>query len=441
MLAVYRHMFTIPDLRRKILFTLLILGVYRLGTNIPVPGTDLDAVQAIAEGAEVGGIFGLLNLFSGGALERFSVFALGIMPYITASIIMQLLTVVIPRLQALQDEGDRGRKVITQWTRYLTVVLSLLQSTALTALFASAGGAAQLGLSQPLISDSSAGKAALIVLTMTAGTAFIMWLGELITQRGIGNGMSLIIFASIISQLPASFSLIYQQTVGASQPLLFVLMIFIFVAMIVAILYVEQGQRRIPIQFAKRVRGRRVLGGQATYIPLKVNSAGVIPVIFATSVLFFPALIVTMIPNATNSVLEGIRNWVNEYLGSTGSSTWTYVIILFSLIVFFTYFYTAIQFDPVRQAETIQRQGGFVPGIRPGKATVRHLEYILNRITLPGALFLASISVLPAIASVIWGFQIGFSGVSILIVVGVALETMKQIESQLTMRNYEGFLT
>jgi len=441
MLAVYRHMFTIADLRGKILFTLMIIGIYRLGTNIPVPGTDLDAVQAIAEGAEVGGIFGLLNLFSGGALERFSVFALGIMPYITASIIMQLLTVVIPRLQALQEEGDRGRKVITQWTRYLTVVLSLLQSTALTALFASASGAAQLGLSQPLITDSSAGKAALIVLTMTAGTAFIMWLGELITQRGIGNGMSLIIFASIVSQLPASFSLIYQQTVGASQPLLFVLMIFIFVAMVVAILYVEQGQRRIPIQFAKRVRGRRVLGGQATYIPLKVNTAGVIPVIFATSVLFFPALIVTMIPNSTNSVLEGIRNWVNEYLGSTGSSTWTYVIILFSLIVFFTYFYTAIQFDPVRQAETIQRQGGFIPGIRPGKATVRHLEYILNRITLPGSLFLATISVLPAIASVIWGFQIGFSGVSILIVVGVALETMKQIESQLTMRNYEGFLT
>ncbi len=441
MLAVYRHMFTIADLRGKILFTLMILGVYRLGTNIPVPGTNLDAVQRIAEGAEVGGIFGLLNLFSGGALERFSVFALGIMPYITASIIMQLLTVVIPRLQALQDEGDRGRKVITQWTRYLTVVLALLQSTALTALFASAGGAAQLGLSEPLITDANAGKSALIVLTMTAGTAFIMWLGELITQRGIGNGMSLIIFTSIISQLPASFSLIYQQTVGASQPLLFVLMIFIFVAMVVAIIFVEQGQRRIPIQFAKRVRGRRVLGGQATYIPLKVNTAGVIPVIFATSVLFFPALIVTMIPISDNSVIEGIRNWVNEYLGSGGSSTWTYVIILFLLIVFFTYFYTAIQFDPVRQAETIQRQGGFIPGIRPGKATVRHLENILNRITLPGSLFLASISVLPAIASVIWGFQIGFSGVSILIVVGVALETMKQIESQLTMRNYEGFLT
>ncbi|MDF1596636.1 MAG: preprotein translocase subunit SecY [Acidimicrobiia bacterium] len=441
MLAVYRHMFTIPDLRRKILFTLLIIGIYRLGTNIPVPGTDLDAVQSIAEGAEVGGIFGLLNLFSGGALERFSVFALGIMPYITASIIMQLLAVVIPRLQALQDEGDRGRKVITQWTRYLTVVLALLQSTALTALFASAGGAAQLGLSQPLIADSSPGKSALIVLTMTAGTAFIMWLGELITQRGIGNGMSLIIFTSIISQLPASFSLIYQQTVGASQPMLFVLIMLVFVAMVVAILYIEQGQRRIPIQFAKRVRGRRVLGGQATYIPLKVNTAGVIPVIFATSVLFFPALIVTMIPNATNSVLESIRNWVNEYLGSGGSSTWTYVIILFALIVFFTYFYTAIQFDPVRQAETIQRQGGFVPGIRPGKATVHHLEYILNRITLPGSMFLATIAVLPAVASVIWGFQIGFSGVSILIVVGVALETMKQIESQLTMRNYEGFLT
>ena len=388
MLAVYRHMFTIPDLRKKILFTLMILGLYRLGTRIPVPGTDLEAVQAISEGAErAGGIFGLLNLFSGGALERFSVFALGIMPYITASIIMQLLAVVIPRLQALQEEGDRGRKVITQWTRYLTVVLALLQSTAMTALFSSQAGAAQLGLPEPLISDPSAGKAALIVLTMTAGTAFIMWLGELITQRGIGNGMSLIIFASIISQLPNSFSLIYQQTVATGRPLLFVLMVFVFVAMVVGIIYVEQGQRRIPIQFAKRVRGRRVLGGQSTYIPLKVNTAGVIPVIFATSVLFFPALIVTMIPNSTNSVLEGIRNWINTYLGQGGSSTWTYVIILFSLIVFFTYFYTAIQFDPVRQAETIQRQGGFVPGIRPGKATVNHLSNILNRITLPGSIF------------------------------------------------------
>jgi preprotein translocase subunit SecY len=438
MLAVYRHMFTIPDLRRKILFTLFIFFVYRLGATIVVPGINLDRLGELADLADQGGVVGLLNLFSGGGLENFSVLGLGIMPYITASIIMQLLAVVIPRLQALQEEGDAGRKVITQWTRYLTVILALIQSTTISYL-AAQGSSLFGGIS--LIPDYSPGKALLIILTMTAGTSFVMWLGELITQRGIGNGMSLLIFISIISQLPGQFTGIYQFTASAGDWERFAIFIVAFLLMIVAILYVDQGQRRIPIQFAKRVRGRRVMGGQSTYIPLKVNTAGVIPVIFATSVLIFPALFVTLIPSDAEW-LENVRAWVDSNFGygSTGS-TWTYIITLFSLIVFFTYFYTAIQFDPQKQADTIQRQGGFVPGVRPGRQTVAYLEHILNRITLPGAMFLGVISILPSIFSNFWNIPIGFSGVSLLIVVGVALETMKQIESQLTMRNYEGFLT
>ncbi len=436
MLSIYRYMFKIPDLRGKILFTLFIFGVYRLGASVPVPGVDLDRVQELAKSTEAGGIYGLLNLFSGGALESFSVFSLGIMPYITASIIMQLLAVVIPRLQRLQDEGEAGRKVITQWTRYLTVVLALIQSTGLTFLFHTG----RLTGNIDLIPNYTPPRVALIVLTMTAGTAFIMWLGELITQRGIGNGMSLIIFISIISQFPAIFGSIYGQTAAVGRSGRFAVILALFVVMIVAIIYVDQGQRRIPIQFAKRVRGRRVMGGQSTYIPLKVNTAGVIPVIFASAVLSFPALIVTSIPS-DNSVVIAIFNWVNRNLGNIQGTTWTYIFLLFFLIVFFTYFYTAIQFDPVRQSEMIQRQGGFVPGQRPGTQTARYLEHILNRITLPGALFLAFVTVLPNIAAAAWRMTIGFSGVSILIVVGVALETMKQIESQLTMRSYEGFLT
>ncbi|MDH3306281.1 MAG: preprotein translocase subunit SecY [Acidimicrobiia bacterium] len=438
MLAVYRHMFTIPDLRRKILFTLLVFAIYRLGASIPVPYTDLDALAEIDRLSSEAGIFGLLNLFSGGGLESFSVFALGILPYITASIIMQLLAVVIPRLQRLQDEGQSGQQVITQWTRYLTVILALLQSTTFSFLFSR-------GTLTPgnviLIPDYTPGKAALIVLTMTAGTAFIMWLGEQITQKGVGNGMSLIIFISILSQLPGQFGQIYAQTALVDRWGRFILMMLIFLVMIAAIIYVDQGQRRIPIQFAKRVRGRRVYGGTSTYIPLKVNTAGVIPVIFATSVLTFPALLVTLIPAQENRVIVAFRTWVDENLGLSGGTTWTYIFVLFSLIVFFTYFYTAIQFDPHKQADSLQRQGGFVPGVRPGTATERHLEHILNRITLPGALFLGVITVLPSLAGILWGIFVAFSGVSLLIVVGVALETMKQIESQLTMRNYEGFLT
>lgn len=438
MLSIYRNMFKIPDLRAKILFTLFIFAVYRLGTAIPVPGIDLDAVRLFQSQQQAGGIYGLINLFSGGALEQFSVFALGIIPYITSAIIMQLLQVVIPKLRALRDEGESGRKVITQWTRYMTVVLALIQSTGFTFMFHSG----QFTGGIDLIPQYTPQRVILIVLTMTAGTAMVMWLGELITQRGVGNGMSLIIFVAILSQFPSVFVSIWGQTWAIGQGDRFIVIVAIFVAMIIGIIFVDQGQRRIPIQFAKRVRGRRVMGGQSTYIPLKVNTAGVIPVIFATSVLLMPPLLVTAIPS--DAVwLQVVRRWIDENLGGGGvvAVSWWYILILFLLVVFFTYFYTAIQFDPEQQSEMIQRQGGFIPGVRPGRQTTQYLAHILNRITLPGSIFLATISVLPAIAGAVWNIQIAFSGVSILIVVGVALQTMKQIESQLTMRNYEGILT
>ena len=436
--SIYRHMFQIRDLRRKILFTLAMFAVYRLGATIPVPGIDLDAVNLFQERQQAGGVYGLLNLFSGGALESFSVFSLGIMPYITASIIMQLLAVVIPKLSALQEEGESGRKVITQWTRYLTVILALIQSTGFTFLFHV--GTFTGGID--LVPNYWWGRVSLIVLTMTAGTAFVMWLGELITQRGVGNGMSLLIFISIVSQFPFMFGQLWFQTADVGLWFRFIVVIVLFIAMVVAIIYMDQAQRRIPIQFAKRVRGRRVMGGQSTYIPLKINTAGVIPVIFAASVMLFPALVVTAIPS-DNRWVTAIRNGVDSNLGgqSGGQISWWYVLALFGLIVFFTYFYTAIQFDPQRQSEMIQRQGGFIPGVRPGRQTAQHLSHTLNRITLPGSLFLAVISVIPAVAGLLWNIPLGFAGVSILIVVGVALETMKQIESQLTMRNYEGILT
>ena len=437
MLSIYRNMFKVPDLRAKILFTLAMFLVYRIGTAVPVPGIDLDALRVWQDQQQAGGIYGLINLFSGGALEQMSVFALGIIPYITASIIMQLLAVVIPKLQTLQEEGESGRKVITQWTRYLTVVLGLIQSTGFTFLFHS--GRFTGGID--LIPQYTPGRVILIVLTMTAGTAMVMWLGELITQRGVGNGMSLIITISIISQFPFVMGQIWTQTAQIGRWTQFIVIMAVFLFMIAAIVYVDQGQRRIPIQFAKRVRGRRVMGGQSTYIPLKVNTGGVIPVIFATSVLLIPSLIITAIPSDAAWV-QTVFRWINENMGAgVQGVTWWYIFILFALIIFFTYFYTAIQFDPTQQAEMIQRQGGFIPGVRPGRQTERHLAHILNRITLPGSIFLATISVLPSIAGAVWNIQIAFSGVSILIVVGVALETMKQIESQLTMRNYEGILT
>jgi preprotein translocase subunit SecY len=435
MLTAFRNAFRIHDLRNKILFTLFIFVLYRLGTTIPVPGVDLDAIKEFTDAATTSGFVGLLNLFSGGALTRMSVFALGIMPYITSSIILQLLAVVIPKLQALQEEGEAGRKVITQWTRYLTVILALLQATGFSFLFHSG----QLTGGIDLIPDYTPRNVIIIVVTMTAGTALLMWFGELITQRGIGNGMSLLIFISIISQIPSQLAILNAN----SQTYQFIVILAVMVALTVGIIFIEQGQRRIPVQFSKRVRGRKVMGGQSTYIPLKVNMAGVIPVIFATSIMYFPALIASVLPP------EGwgatVRNWIDTNLlsssgGGFSPSLW-YIFVLALLVVFFTYFYTAIQFDPVRQADMIQRQGGFIPGIRPGRATERYLAYVLSRITLPGAMYLAIVTILPSILGWIWNVPVGLSGVSIIIVAGVALETMKQVESQLMMRNYEGFLS
>ncbi len=444
-LSIYRHMFAVPDLRKKILFTVAMMAAYRLGASIPVPGIDLRALQAFQEQQITqGGIYGLLNLFSGGALEQLSVFALGIMPYITSSIIMQLLTVVIPRLQALQEEGQSGQQTITQWTRYLTLMLALIQSATITNLL-QRGLLGQSGqtTSFSLIPNYWWGRVALIMITMTAGTAFIMWMGELITQRGVGNGMSILIFISILSQFPATFSALYASTAAGGNWFPFIVVCVVFLFMVAAIIFIDQGQRRIPISFAKRVRGRRVMGGQSTYIPIKVNTAGVIPVIFASSFLLFPALFVTMVPSQ-GRWMQTARAWVDANLGGgagQGTISWWYVVLMFLLIIFFTFFYTQIQFDPERQAEMIQRQGGFIPGVRPGRQTQDHLRHILSRITLPGSVFLGGIAIMPAVASLIWNLPLGFSGVSLLIIVGVALETMKQIESQLTMRNYEGFLT
>ncbi|MFB3049749.1 MAG: preprotein translocase subunit SecY [Acidimicrobiia bacterium] len=435
LLSATRNAFRIRDLRNKILFTLFIFMLYRFGAAVPVPGVDLDAIAQFADQAANQGFIGVLNLFSGGALTRLSVFALGIMPYITASIILQLLAVVIPRLQALQEEGETGRKVITQWTRYLTVIIALLQATGFSFLFHSG----QLTGGIDLIPDYTIRNVVIIVITMTAGTALLMWFGELITQRGIGNGMSLLIFISIVSQIPSQLGIL----LNSSPTGVFILIVGTMVLLTVGILFIEQGQRRIPVQFSKRVRGRKVMGGNTTYIPMKVNMAGVIPVIFATSIMYFPALLASVLPPTGWG--NSVRNWINDNLLSTtgggfSPSLW-YIALLALLVVFFTYFYTAIQFDPAKQADMIQRQGGYIPGIRPGRATEEYLAYILSRITFPGALYLAIVTVLPSIMGWFWGVPVGLSGVSIIIVAGVALETMNQVESQLMMRNYEGFLS
>ncbi|MGH2727487.1 MAG: preprotein translocase subunit SecY [Actinomycetota bacterium] len=429
MLSAFRNAFKIPDLRKKILFTLFVIAVYRLGSHIPLPGIDFNKVEEVQRQAAQGGIYGLINLFSGGALTNFAIFALGIMPYITSSIIMQLLTVVIPRLEAYAKEGEQGQKKITQYTRYMTVVLALLQSlgivvTANSGRLFSAGG-------QPIrdfFPDLTAGKTFLVVLTLTAGTAMIMWLGELITQRGIGNGMSILIFSSIISRFPAESAAIY-----AAGTLKAVVIGAIGIGIVVAVVLVEQAQRRIPVQYAKRVVGRKLYGGSSTYIPLKVNQAGVIPIIFASSLLYLPVLAATIMQN------EGFKAWVENNL-ATGSHP-LYIATYFMLIIFFTYFYTAITFNPVDVADNMKKYGGFIPGIRPGRPTAEYLDHILTRITLPGSAFLASIAVLPFIVQGLWDIRaFPFGGTAVLIVVGVGLETMKQLESQLLMRHYEGFL-
>jgi preprotein translocase subunit SecY len=427
-------MFKVEDLRNKILFTLLIIALYRLGSHIPTPGVNFGAVQDLEAQATQGGVLGFLSFFSGGALTRMAVFGLGIMPYITASIIMQVLAVVIPKLEQWQQQGAVGQKKITQWTRYLTVALALLQSTGLAFLFHNGGGGLFGGANIDLIPVFTVPRVLLVVLSLTAGTALIMWMGELITQRGVGNGMSLIIFASVVSAIPSGGALVRAE--GGN--VVFGLVIALALVALVAIVFVEQGQRRIPVQFAKRVVGRRQYGGQSSYIPLKVNQSGVIPVIFASSVLYLPVLLTNVLP--TGGTWDSIRTWISDNL--LVPDNFVYISIFGLMIVFFAYFYTAITFDPAKQADTIRKQGGFIPGIRPGPQTERHLAKILSRITLPGALFIAVVALLPSVLLAVYGIRgfEGFGGISLLIAVGVALETMKQIDSQLMMRNYESFL-
>jgi preprotein translocase subunit SecY len=433
-------MFRVTDLRNKILFTLAIIALYRLGSYVPAPGIDLDAIESLKrQSEESGGILAYMQLFSGAGLTNFAVFALGVMPYITSSIIMQILTVVIPKLEEWQKQGAIGQRKITQWTRYLTIAIAVLQSTALAFLFHNGGGGLLGGASNPtnidVLPEFTWYRVLLVVLVLTAGTALLMWLGEVITQRGIGNGMSLLIFASVVSSIPAQFGQIYA-TRGLR---LLVPLIFLFLVVLVGIVIVENGQRRIPVQFAKRVVGRRMYGGQNTYIPLKVNQSGVVPIIFASSMLYLPLLFTQVLPSDPGSWGVGVQDWVDDHL--VNQTAPLYLVTYGLLIVGFAYFYTAIAFDPHQQADTIRKQGGFIPGIRPGPQTERYLARILARITLPGALFIAAIALLPSLLLAFADVQaFAFGGTSILIAVGVALETMKQIDSQLMMRNYEGFL-
>ena len=438
MLSSVRNVFRVPDLRGKILFTLLMLAVYRFGAFIPAPGIDLDQVQELKRQAETGGgVVGFLQLFSGGALTQFALFALGIMPYITSSIIMQILTVVIPKLEEWQQMGAVGQRKITQWTRYLAVAIALLQSTGLAFLFHNGGGGLLGGggnsTGVDVLPVFTPFRVIIVVLTLTAGHALLMWMGELISQRGIGNGMSLLIFASVVSSFPGAGARLNAEK---GTPLLIGLL-GLAVLLLVAIVFIEQGQRRIPVQFAKRVVGRRMYGGQSTYIPLKVNQSGVIPIIFASSVLYLPILLTNVLPPTGWG--ESVQRWISDNLVQPDSIA--YVVTYGLLIIGFAYFYTAIAFDPAQQAENIRKQGGFIPGIRPGPQTERYLAKILSRITLPGALFIAFIALLPSMLLAFADVQnFPFAGTSILIAVGVALETMKQIDSQLMMRNYEGFL-
>jgi preprotein translocase subunit SecY len=427
-LRAFVNAFKVPDLRAKILFTLFIIAIYRFGSHVPVPIVEIGKLQRALEQQGSSGFLSFIDLFSGGALTRFAVFGLGIMPYITSSIIMQLLTVVIPKLEQWQKQGEQGVKKINQWTRYVTVVLALLQSTGLVFLFHS--GAQQLGGVNIFPEGSFTGPhIALIVMIMTAGTAMIMWMGELVTQRGIGNGMSVLIFTSVISRLPQEGRAILLQTGTAK----FVAVLLIGLALIVAVVFIEQGQRRIPVQYAKRVVGRRMTTGGSTYIPLKVNQAGVIPIIFASSILYFPTLIGSIYH------ADWFTNFVSNHVTNTRDPV--YMLVYGTLVVFFAYFYTAIAFNPVDTADNLRKYGGFIPGIRPGGPTAKYLNDVLVRITLPGSLFLAGIALLPSIVLAFWVIeQFPFGGTSLLITVGVALETMKQLESQLLMRHYEGFL-
>jgi preprotein translocase subunit SecY len=416
MFAWLANAWRVPELRRRVLFTALILGLYRLGSWMPAPGVNSDQIKNYLNGQH-GSILNLLSLFSGGALSRFALFALGIMPYVTASIILQLLTVVLPKLEQLQKEGEAGTAKINQYTRYLTVALAAGQSA----------GYAYLFQRQHVLSTNP-GRFVLIVITLTAGTTLLMWMGELITKRGVGNGISLLIFASILSSAPAG--VLAWVNGGPTEKLFFPI---IALSVIVAVVFVQEGQRRIPIQYAKRIVGRRQVAGGSTYMPLRVNMAGVIPVIFAAAVMAIFPTIAQFVPST--------QGWVNSHFLSTSLP---YLLLEGILIIVFTYFYTAVQFNPVDQADNLRKHGGYVPGIRPGPPTAQYLDRVLSRLTLPGSLYLAVVAVAPSIFIKYGGFSQATSralgGTSVLIVVGVALDTMRQMESQMMMRHYEGFL-
>lgn len=436
MLTAFAQAFKTPDLRKKLLFTLGIIVLYRLGTHIPIPGVNYKNVQLCVDQAKSGNsLFGLVNMFSGGALLQITIFALGIMPYITASIILQLLTVVIPRLEALKKEGQAGTAKITQYTRYLTVALAILQGTGLVATARSGALFSGCQVASEIVPNRSIFTTITMVITMTAGTAAVMWLGELITDRGIGNGMSILMFISIASSFPTSLWAIKTQGHLAQGWIEFGTVILVGLVMVALVVFVEQAQRRIPVQYAKRMIGRRSYGGTSTYIPLKVNQAGVIPVIFASSLLYIPALVVQF----SNST-AGWAIWIKDNFVK-GDHPY-YIISYFLLIVFFAFFYVAISFNPEEVADNMKKYGGFIPGIRAGRPTAEYLSYVLNRITWPGSLYLGLIALVPTMALVIFGANQSFplGGTSILIIVGVGLETVKQIESQLQQRNYEGFL-
>jgi preprotein translocase subunit SecY len=433
-----KNIFKVEDLRKKVFFTLVMIMVYRFGSSLRVPGIDASAVAQLREASKSQGALGFLNLFSGGAFGSFSIFALGIMPYITASIIMQVLNVVIPKLQEWQEMGAVGQRKITQWTRYVAIAIALLQGSGLTFIFGQGNGSAFFGAAAQapdvILLDPFMPRALLVIPTLVAGTAMLMWVGELISQRGISNGMSVIIFASIVSGLPYSYYSILQ----SKKFIVFALLVIVSLAILAAVVRVELGQRRIPVQFAKRVVGRNMTGGQSTYIPLKVNQAGVVPIIFASSVLLLPVLLSNVLGSA-EGWRGSVASFVNDYL--VNSQNMVYIVGFFMLIVAFAYFYNSIAFDPIRQADQLRKQGGFIPGIRPGQQTERYLSKAVNRITLPGALFVAFIAILPYI--ILWVGDVQsfpFAGTTVLIAVGVALELMRQIDSQLMLRNYEGFL-
>jgi preprotein translocase subunit SecY len=433
-LTAFVRAFRTPDLRKKILFSLAIMALFRLGSVIPTPGVDYKAVKGCISSQGSTGLYSLINLFSGGALLRLSVFALGIMPYIPASIIVQLLTVVIPRFEALKKEGQSGTARLTQYTRYLTIGLAILQSTGLIALARQPGQLFGGNCTADIIySDIGIFGIIVMVVTMTAGTSVIMWLGELITDRGVGNGMSLLIFTSIAAGFPTSlWQIKIERGFG-----LFFFIIAVGLVIVAFVVFVEQAQRRIPVQYAKRMIGRRMYGGSSTYIPLKVNQAGVIPVIFASSLLYLPALAVNL---TDRNNPPSWATWVQTYLVKGDHPL--YMLIYFGLIVFFTYFYVAITFNPTEVSDNMKKYGGFIPGIRAGRPTAEYLDYVLSRITAVGALYLGMIALIPLIALGLFhaNSNFPFGGTAILIIVGVGLETVKQIESQLQQRNYEGFL-